>query len=74
MHAKAGQCVKVTGGEKNPDVSIVDCGSADANYTVVSVVDNSFDTNACENVDTATAGLAQQLGSDKFVLCLADKK
>jgi hypothetical protein len=74
VHAKAGQCVHVTGGDTNPKVDTVDCGSADANYTVVSVVDNSFDTHACDNVEQATASLAQQLLSDKFVLCLAEKK
>ncbi|WP_263104516.1 hypothetical protein [Kitasatospora sp. DSM 101779] len=74
VHAKAGECVKVTGSDNNPKVDTVDCGSADANYKVISVVDNSFDPNACGTVEGSTAGLAQQLLSDKFVLCLAEKK
>ncbi|MFD9130511.1 hypothetical protein, partial [Kitasatospora sp. NPDC059571] len=46
VHAKAGECVHVTGGNTNPKVDTVDCGSADADYTVVSVIDNSFDLHA----------------------------
>ncbi|MEV6210539.1 hypothetical protein [Kitasatospora sp. NPDC051914] len=74
VHAKPGECVKVTGSDNDPKVDTVDCGSADANYKVISVVDDSFDPDACNNVEGSTAGLAQQLYSDKFVLCLAEKK
>ncbi|WP_405012437.1 hypothetical protein [Kitasatospora sp. NBC_01539] len=74
VHAKPGQCVKVSGSDNNPDVKTLDCGDAAANYKVLSVVDNSFDPQACESVEGYTAGLAQQLGSEKFVLCLTDAK
>ncbi|MEV8095669.1 hypothetical protein [Streptomyces sp. TLI_235] len=74
VHAKPGECVKVSGSDNDPKVDTVACGSADANYKVISVVDNSFDPNACNTVEGSTAGLAQQLLSDKFVLCLAETK
>jgi len=74
VHAKAGQCVNVTGSDNSPKVKTVDCGSSEANYTVVSVIDNSFSPEACDTVSGSDAGLAQQLNSEKFVLCLASKK
>ncbi|WP_405729111.1 hypothetical protein OG607_27810 [Streptomyces sp. NBC_01537] len=66
-HAEAGDCVQVTGSDNDPDVSVKDCTDKDANYKVVKVVDNTFDTDACTDSDAA---LAQQWDAEKFVLCL----
>ncbi|MCD0485355.1 hypothetical protein LO771_23945 [Streptacidiphilus sp. ASG 303] len=71
VHAKAGDCVSVTGSENDPDVSLLDCGDGKANYKVAKVVDNTFDTDRCG--DGYAAALAQQWDDDKFVLCLNDK-
>ena len=71
VHAKVGQCVKVTGTEKDPKVDTIGCDDANATHTVEKVIDKSFDVNACGDEFDA---LAQQLGSDKFVLCLTPKK
>lgn len=71
VHAKVGQCVSVTGSDNDPKVDTVDCGDSKATHEVSKVVDNTFDTNACGDEFDA---LAQQLGSDKFVLCLTPKK
>ncbi|MGW4381690.1 LppU/SCO3897 family protein [Kitasatospora sp. NPDC004531] len=71
VHAKVGQCVAVTGSETDPKVDNVGCDDSKATHTVEKVIDNTFDTHACGDEFDA---LAQQLGSDKFVLCLTPKK
>ncbi|MFE3325899.1 hypothetical protein [Streptomyces sp. NPDC059176] len=71
VHAEAGECVSVTGSENDPDVKTKDCGDKDANYKVSKVVENTFDTNSCGANEDA---LAQQYGSEKFVLCLQPLK
>ncbi|MCK8680097.1 LppU/SCO3897 family protein [Streptomyces lichenis] len=68
VHAEAGDCVRVTGSENNPEVDTKDCSDKDANYKVVKVVDDTFDTNSCGTV--GQAALAQQWDAEKFVLCL----
>ncbi|MET9464821.1 hypothetical protein ABZY44_08340 [Streptomyces sp. NPDC006544] len=72
VHAKAGDCVQVTGSDTDPKVSTKDCGDKDANYKVVKVVDDTFDVNACGEV--TEAALAQQWEEEKFVLCLGPVK
>ncbi|MFF8379850.1 hypothetical protein ACF07V_27395 [Streptomyces sp. NPDC015661] len=68
VHAEAGECVTVTGPDNDPKVDTVDCSSGKADlFKVVKVIDNTFDLNKCGEELSA---LAQQLGSDKFVLCL----
>jgi hypothetical protein len=68
VHAAAGDCVHVAGPQDNPEVSTVPCTDAHADYAVVRVVNNTFQTGACNNI--SDAALAQQLGDEKFVLCL----
>ncbi|MFF0479320.1 hypothetical protein [Streptomyces sp. NPDC004284] len=69
VHAKAGDCVTVSGPENDPKVDSVDCSSGKADlYKVVKVVDNTFDLDKCGEV--GEVGLAQQWDADKFVLCL----
>ncbi|MEU9982670.1 hypothetical protein [Streptomyces sp. NPDC050856] len=68
VHAEAGDCVQVTGSDTDPKVDTKECADKDANYKVVKVVDNTFDTSVCENV--AEAALAQQWDAEKFVLCM----
>ncbi|SDM43973.1 LppU/SCO3897 family protein [Streptomyces wuyuanensis] len=67
VRAEAGDCVKVTGEENNPEVETKGCDDKDANYKVVKVVENTFDVNACT---VGEAALAQKWDADKFVLCL----
>ncbi|MEU0400509.1 hypothetical protein ABZ318_09665 [Streptomyces sp. NPDC006197] len=68
VHAEAGECVTVTGPDNAPEVDTVDCSSGKADlFKVVKVIDNTFDVNKCGDELSA---LAQELGSDKFVLCL----
>ncbi|MBW5481004.1 LppU/SCO3897 family protein [Streptomyces bambusae] len=67
VRAEAGDCVKVTGSDNSPEVETKGCEDKDANYKVLKVVENTFDTNAC---DVGEAALAQQWESEKFVLCL----
>ncbi|MEU6620757.1 hypothetical protein ABZ926_08215 [Streptomyces litmocidini] len=68
VHAEAGECVTVSGPENDPKADTADCSSGKPDlYKVVKVVDNTFDVNKCGDELSA---LAQQLGSDKFVLCL----
>ncbi|MGA5197619.1 LppU/SCO3897 family protein [Streptomyces exfoliatus] len=70
VHAKAGECVTVTGPDNDPKVDTTDCSSGKPDlFKVVKVVDNSFDLNQC---GPELSALAQQLNSDKFVLCLEE--
>ncbi|MDV9193383.1 hypothetical protein R6L23_35125 [Streptomyces sp. SR27] len=70
VHAKAGECVTVTGPDNDPKVDTTDCSSGKADlFKVVKVIDNTFDVNQCGDKLSA---LAQQLDSDKFVLCLEE--
>ncbi|MFB9364906.1 LppU/SCO3897 family protein [Kitasatospora sp. NPDC001664] len=71
VRAKVGDCVTVTGSENNPEVETVGCGESKATHTVSKVIDNTFDGNQCGDEFDA---LSQQLGSEKFVLCLTPKK
>ncbi|MFD8978338.1 hypothetical protein [Streptomyces sp. NPDC059564] len=71
VHAKAGECVSVTGSANNPSVDTVGCGDSKATHTVSKVVDNTFDVNVCGDGFDA---LAQQMDDDEFVLCLTPKK
>ncbi|WP_306327102.1 LppU/SCO3897 family protein [Streptomyces venezuelae] len=70
VHAKAGECVTVTGPDNDPKVDTTDCASGKADlFKVVKVIDNTFDVNKC---GAELSALAQQLESDKFVLCLEE--
>ncbi|MER7949014.1 hypothetical protein ABTY59_16660 [Streptomyces sp. NPDC096079] len=70
VHAKAGECVTVSGPDNDPKVDTVDCSSGKADlFKVVKVIDDTFDVNKCGEQLSA---LAQQLDSDKFVLCLEE--
>ncbi|MFD3994811.1 hypothetical protein [Streptomyces sp. NPDC058548] len=70
VHAKAGECVTVTGPDNDPKVDTTDCASGKADlFKVVKVIDNTFDVNKC---GAELSALAQQLESDKFVLCLQE--
>ncbi|WP_406861041.1 hypothetical protein ABZO31_11475 [Streptomyces sp. HUAS MG47] len=69
VHAKAGDCVTVSGPENAPEVESVSCGEKAADlYKVVKVYDNTFDVNKCG--EASEVALAQQWDADKFVLCL----
>ncbi|MEU9090127.1 hypothetical protein ACIOEW_00465 [Streptomyces sp. NPDC087901] len=67
VHAEVGDCVKVTGAENSPDVETKGCEDSDANYKVVKVIEDTFDTNSCT---VGEAALAQEWDAEKFVLCL----
>ncbi|KOU57311.1 hypothetical protein ACFWHQ_18990 [Streptomyces sp. NPDC060334] len=71
VRAEAGDCVKVTGSENSPEVETKGCDDKDANYKVLKVVENTFDTSACT---VGEAALAQQWEQEKFVLCLEPVK
>ncbi|WP_137988928.1 LppU/SCO3897 family protein [Streptomyces vilmorinianum] len=69
VHAEAGDCVTVTGPENDPEVESKGCTEKVADlYKVVKVYDNTFDVEKCG--EDSEVALAQQLNSDKFVLCL----
>ncbi|MFJ3903354.1 hypothetical protein [Streptomyces sp. NPDC090025] len=72
IHAKVGECVTVSGAENDPKVDTQPCDSGKADlFKVVQVHDNTFDLTKCGDQLSA---LAQQLNSDKFVLCLDEVK
>ncbi|MEK9520384.1 hypothetical protein ACIOMM_18400 [Streptomyces sp. NPDC087908] len=70
VHAEVGECVTVTGPDTEPKVDTTDCSSGKADlFKVVKVIDGTFDVNKC---GTELSALAQELNSDKFVLCLEE--
>ncbi|MFB7866278.1 hypothetical protein [Streptomyces sp. NPDC056069] len=71
VHAKVGECVTVSGAENDPKVDTKDCTSGVKDlFKVAAVHEDTFDLNKCD--ETKYSALAQQLGSDKFVLCLEE--
>ncbi|MEV6330650.1 hypothetical protein [Streptomyces sp. NPDC051909] len=71
VHAKVGECVIVTGPDNAPEVETQDCSSGKADlYKVAEVHEDTFDAEKCDR--TKYSALQQQLGSDKFVLCLEE--
>ncbi|MFF5976533.1 hypothetical protein ACFY7C_34020 [Streptomyces sp. NPDC012769] len=71
VHAKVGECVTVTGPDDAPKVDTQDCSSGKADlFKVAQVHEGTFDLNKCDQ--NKYSALAQQLGSDKFVLCLEE--
>ncbi|MER7735462.1 hypothetical protein ABTX80_31690 [Streptomyces erythrochromogenes] len=73
VHAEAGDCVVVTGPDNDPKVDSKACTEKVPDlYKVVKVFDNTFDIDKCEGV--AEVALAQQLETDKFVLCMEPVK
>ncbi|MCZ0979891.1 hypothetical protein O1L60_15180 [Streptomyces diastatochromogenes] len=72
VHAKAGECVTVSGPDNDPKVDTVDCSSGKPDlFKVVKVIDDTFDLNKCGDEHSA---LAQQWDEEKFVLCLDEVK
>ncbi|MFD3530060.1 hypothetical protein [Streptomyces sp. NPDC058664] len=70
VHAQVGECVTVTGPDNDPKVDTTDCSSGKPDlFKVVKVIDNTFDVNRC---GAELSALAQELNSDKFVLCLEE--
>ncbi|MEU8760759.1 hypothetical protein [Streptomyces sp. NPDC048659] len=69
VHAKAGECVTVTGPDNNPEVSTEGCSSGKADlYKVVKAIDDTMDPEKCGELGEVR--LVQQWDADKFVLCL----
>lgn len=69
--ADAGDCVHNSGSEFFPDVSVVDCGSADADFEVLTRIDNTTDTSKCDSFARTQAAYREETGDTKYVLCLA---
>ncbi|MER8185556.1 hypothetical protein [Kitasatospora sp. NPDC094015] len=67
--AEVGNCVHNDGSDSKPDVAIVDCGAANADFKVLKVVRNSTDDAVCNEVDGVEASYLEK-SSDPFVLCL----
>lgn len=70
-YAEVGDCVHSNGEVLFPDVSVVDCGSAKAEFEVVGRFDNTTDTGGCAAYPRTVAMLQAERGSTKYVLCLA---
>ncbi|TDO44405.1 hypothetical protein EV643_116217 [Kribbella sp. VKM Ac-2527] len=70
--AAAGDCIQNKGTSINPDVRVVDCGSADAEYKVLGKVDSSDETR-CEQYEGYTVAYTEERGSSAYTLCLGPK-
>jgi hypothetical protein len=70
--AKVGACVVNEGTSVRPDVKVVDCGSAEAEYEIIDKLDDTTDDSGCS--EEAEASYRYQQGSTKYVLCLTPVK
>ncbi|MGX6742420.1 LppU/SCO3897 family protein [Streptomyces peucetius] len=76
--AKAGDCLKNSGNDINPDLQVVDCGGSEAAFKVVSVHADTTDSAICEG--KADIGYYEQTSGGRrssgksFVLCLNEIK
>jgi len=70
-NASAGDCVQNKGTAGSPDVSVVDCGSSDAEYKIIGKIDGSANADDCaaQYPDYAVA-YSEERGSSKYTLCL----
>ncbi|GLW72655.1 hypothetical protein Kpho02_49540 [Kitasatospora phosalacinea] len=67
--AKAGDCAHNAGTDDKPDVSLVDCHSADAEFTVLKVV-HGADEQDCQTEPALVATYVETRRSSVLVLCL----
>ncbi|MFJ1703305.1 hypothetical protein [Kitasatospora sp. NPDC088346] len=67
--AQVGNCVHNSGSDTKPDVSIVDCGAANADFKVLKVVQGK-DDKECEAVEGFEAAYSEESSSNSFILCL----
>jgi hypothetical protein len=74
QYASVGDCVQNTGSIKTPNVSVVDCGSADAEFKIVGKLKDSTNAKDCEQFSDATVSYTEEQGSSKYTLCLAPQK
>ncbi|MFB7949681.1 hypothetical protein ACFC6L_32780 [Kitasatospora phosalacinea] len=67
--AKAGDCAHNAGNDDKPDVSLVDCNSADAEFTVLKVVHGANEQD-CQTEPALVATYVETRRSSVLVLCL----
>ena len=74
--AEVGDCMKNNGNQINPDLEVVDCGTAEAKYKVAEVHTDTTDTSLCpQNTTSYAESQHRRRGSDtRFVLCLTVEK
>lgn len=70
-YASVGDCVQNKGTTDAPDVAVVDCGSADAEFKIVGKLKDSTNYMDCEQFGDSTASYTKEQGSSKYTLCLA---
>ncbi|MFC1409230.1 hypothetical protein ACEZCY_10950 [Streptacidiphilus sp. N1-12] len=66
--AKVGDCVQNKGTDSNPDVHVIDCGNAKAQYKVLKTSSSGKDSD-CDSVP-GTEVAYTETGRDSLVLCL----
>lgn len=71
QYASVGDCVQNKGTADKPDVGVVDCGSADAEFKIVGKLENSTNYDDCEKFSGFTDAYTEEQGSSKYTLCLA---
>jgi hypothetical protein len=68
--ASVGSCVVNEGTATRPNVKVVDCASAEAEYKVVGKLDNTVDDSQCAQFPGYKAAYTSEVGSEKYTLCL----
>jgi hypothetical protein len=71
QYASVGECIHNKGTASAPEVSVIDCGSADAEFKIIGKLENSTNYNDCEKFSGFTDAYTEEQGSSKYTLCLA---
>ncbi|GAA1674520.1 hypothetical protein GCM10009745_16980 [Kribbella yunnanensis] len=71
--AAVGQCVVNSGSDSDPDVDVVDCGDAKAQYRIVGKLDNTTDDSRCEQFPGYEASYTVRERYTRYTLCLGAK-
>ncbi|MFJ6838369.1 hypothetical protein [Streptomyces sp. NPDC091209] len=72
--AHIGQCVHVSGSSSDPDVSVVGCGDADADYKIIGRLTGSTSYKKCERYPGFEAAYTEEDDSTKYTLCLGSNR
>jgi hypothetical protein len=72
--ADIGECVHVSGSSSNPDVSVVGCGDADADYKIIGKLTGSTAYKKCERYPRFEAAYTEEYDSTKYTLCLESNR
>lgn len=70
----AGDCLRNTGSNSEPDIEKLDCSDSEATHKVLKKIEGSSLSFSCNSVEGTVTSYTQQKKGDSFVLCLGPAK